>query len=174
MSDGSISRGRLPTIVSYGLDSVGIISNDLADASAIWPTANLAIFVPFRIAEPRIAVQLFAKNGATVSGNIDIGIYDRTGVRLVSAGSTVQSGVNDSQEFNITDTLLGAGVFLLAVALDNITGTTFRIAPANAGVLKQFGCAQQATAFALPATATLATITSAYLPYMGIQFRTLL
>jgi hypothetical protein len=53
-------------------------------------------------------------NGATASGNMDVGIYDYAGTRLVSSGSTAQSGTSAFQDFDITDTLLGPGIFYLA------------------------------------------------------------
>jgi hypothetical protein len=97
-----------------------------------WPSANLAIFVPMPIASPFIATQMWVVNGATVSGNIDVGIYDIQGNRLVSIGSTAQAGTTSNQTFNITDTLLSPAVYYLAVALDNATGIVWHFAhPAN-------------------------------------------
>lgn len=135
-------------------------------ASAVYPAANRALYIPFRISTPFLVKTLFCLNGAAVSGNIDVGIFGQAGARLVSAGSTPQAGTNAIQIFDVTDTLLGPGRFYLAVAMDNGTGTLFRSAPTTVFPAGQ-GAAQQATAFALPATATLATYSSGYIPVIG-------
>lgn len=142
-------------------------------ASAAYPTANKAIYVPFRLSAPIVAVKLFSHNGATVSGNIDVGIYDEQGTRLVSSGSIAQAGTSVLQEFDIADTSLSPGLFYLAVALDNTTATLFRSTP-SAIFLRCNGVAEQTSAFALPATATFAAMSSAYLPFVGLSARTLL
>ncbi len=169
----------LVTIHTYSQEAIG---NSIAacagtaftaTASAAYPTANLALFIPFKVFKRITAVQMFVYNGATVSGNIDVGIYDKNGVRLISAGSTAQAGTNALQAFNITDTPFGPGTFYLAVALDNTTGTLFRgtlVVNIQPGTL---GMAQMATAFALPATATFAQIAGNYIPLIGLTTRVL-
>lgn len=140
-------------------------------SSTAWPSANLAIFCPIHVGSPVLVKQLFVLNGATASGNIDVGLYASDGTRITSAGSTAQAGTSAIQAFNITDIQIGSGLYYIAVALDNNTGTveghTFAIT-AGANALKTMGLAQQASAFALPATATLATITSNLLPWAGL------
>lgn len=138
-------------------------------ASAAWPAANRAIFLPFAVAVPSTAVQLYCLNGATASGNVDMGIYDPSGTRLVSIGSTAQSGTNVLQLFDITDTVLGPGAFYLGIALDGTTGTMFR-ANIGPGSTRAFGVVQMASAFALPAAATYAAAASGYIPFCGIVF----
>jgi hypothetical protein len=142
-------------------------------ASAVYPVANTAYFVPFATAEPLTVVKLFAQNGATVSGNIDVGIYAVDGTRLVSSGSTGQTPTATVQIFDIADTLIGPGqVFYLAIAMDNTTGTLFRISiGVNTGSI--LGMAEMASAFPLPATATLATLVNGYLPTFGLTGRVL-
>ena len=142
-------------------------------ASAVYPTANLALFIPFWLGTSHTAVQLFCWNGATVSGNIDVGIYAADGTKLVSSGSTAQAGVNVLQAFDIADTVLGPGNYYLAVAMDNTTGTLFRLNIANRTV-SGFGCLQQASAFALPAVATFAAYTTSYQPVIGFSTRAVL
>ncbi len=148
----------------------GVSGNLGTPASAVWPLANRAIFVPFRLSRSIVAVKLFIFNGTVVSGNVDVGLYDEFGTKLVSKGSTAQAGTSALQAFDITDTRLGPGLFYLAVALDTGTGTLFRAALA-VQLLRVMGCAQMASAFALPAAATLATVSSAYLPVAGLSTR---
>jgi hypothetical protein len=136
--------------------------------STAWPAANDAILVPITLKQTVLIKRLFSINGATASGNIDVGIYSDDGAKIVSAGSTAQSGTNVPQFFDVTDFMLGPGRYYLAAAMDGTTGTLFR---ANISVarLQALGLAKQATAFALPSSITFATVTAAYLPMIGAE-----
>ena len=176
---GKGELGQLVTITPKHILSLGPAFSTDAWASAVYVAANRAIFFPFRIPHPLLVVKLFAANGTVVSGNIDVGIYDVAGTRLVSSGSTLQAGISAIQEFNIADTLLGPGLFYLAVAMDNVTGTLFRgssggTAPVPLELLVTQGMAQQATAFPLPATATFAQVAQDYIPVIGLTTRVLI
>ena len=176
MSDSLVSMplyGNMVTVSTLGLESLGYVGALGASASATYPTANLAMFFPFRVFNPNgiVIVKLVVSNGASILGNIDVGIYDASGTKLVSSGSTAQAGISALQEFDIADTTLGPGVFYLAVAMNNTTGTLTR----NSLFVKQsrmLGCLQMATAFPLPATATFATSTNGYLVHMMGTTRT--
>lgn len=171
---------RLPplvTITPFSLESAGVewVAKGISlsgATSATWPAANRALFYPFTLSEPVIAVKLFVLNGATASGNIDAGIYDRTGNRIVSTGSTAQSGTSVIQEFDITDTLFGPGTFYLALVMNNTTGTTFR-QTTSSGSFASTGACQMASAFPLPATATFANTWHAP-PVFGLTTRSVI
>lgn len=137
-------------------------------ASAVFPASNDAIFVPVYLKQTMLIQRLFSINGATASGNIDVGIYAEDGAKITSAGSTAQSGTNVPQFFNITDVAIGPGRYYLAVAMDNGTGTLFRV---NTTVARcqTLGMAKMATAFALPASATFATCTAGFIPLIGAE-----
>jgi len=137
-----------------------------------WPSANLAIFVPFILPTSATVVKLFCRNGTTLSGNIDMGIYDEAGARKVSIGSTAQAALRWLQVFDIADTTLIGGRYYLTASMDNATGEVFQWF-VIASYLRAWGCAQMAAAFPLPATATLATMTQTYLPFLGLSLRTL-
>lgn len=157
--------------INIALD--GVLMSDFA--SATYPTGNKAYYVPFMLYEPYIVAQLFVANGATASGNVDVGIYDAAGTRIVSSGSTAQSGTTALQLFNITDTLIGPGQFYFAVAMDNTTGTLYRSLVASSTTeMRHMGILQQTSAFALPATATFAALSNNYLPLIGMTNRTVL
>lgn len=142
-----------------------------ATASAAWPASSRAIFQPFEVQVPSIAKQIAFVVGATSSGNIDVGIYDLGGNRLVSKGSTAMSAsTNAIQVIDITDTLLQPGVYYAALAVDNTTGTTFRWNPATQQ-LTAFGVQQAASAFVLPTTVTYANPASAYLPDVAVALQ---
>jgi hypothetical protein len=140
-----------------------------APATAVWPTGSLAIGFPFVVTQPVTATLLAAFNGSAVSGNVDMGIYDDAGTRLVSIGATAQSGTNAIQSFNITDTPLSPSkrYYLLQVR-DNTTGASFRQTHA-AAVLSSLGWVQVASAYPLPSSVTFAAMGSAYLPAMGLS-----
>jgi hypothetical protein len=156
----------ISTVSCLGPELVGIVGN-VETITGAYPSANLAIFVPFQLSAPFLAAQMFVANGGTVSGNVDVGIYDTQGNRLVSKGSTAQSGTSALQPFDIADTWLQPGCYYMAVALDNATGIINHYVP---GVTqsRQMGVLQAATSFPLPATVTFAAIASNYLPSIGI------
>lgn len=161
-----------PSLHTFSDNSVGTLIASVVGgstpASAVYPAANDALFFPFFLVEPIRVKRLFVVNGATVSGNIDVGIYDAVGTRIISAGSTAQSGTSALQLFDVTDTIFSPGRYYWAVAMDNTTGTLFR-ANLTAVVAQHFGAAKQASGFALPASATLATPTAGYTPVIGAE-----
>lgn len=144
-----------------------------ADASAVWPTAAKAIYVPFELAEPLTVVKGFWLNGATAAGNIDIGIYKEDGTKVVSMGNTAQGTVNIIQEVDITDTFLPAPArYFMGLACSLGTATLFSIAP-TAPICKAWGIYTQATASPLPSPATFALdATWAYVPLFGFSTQT--
>src|SRR5574343_386960 len=84
-------------ISSYGPNSLGAVFLAVqasALASATWSSANRALYSPFRLGCTINVTDMFVANGSTASGNLDLGIYDERGTRLVSSGSTAQSGTS--------------------------------------------------------------------------------
>lgn len=169
---------RLTNAIAIGPFSqesiIAIIEGNVASISAsfTWPTSNLAIFFPFEIYEPITIAKLTVLNGSAVSGNIDAGIYDAMGNRLVSIGSTAQSGTTAIQTFDVTDTLLVPGLYYLALALDNTTGTVGGYSGLIAGDMQAAGCFQQASAFPLPNPATFAAFAQTVLPLVTAHRKT--
>lgn len=164
------------TICTASLEAIGCELSAWAvtgiGASAVWPSANLAIYIPFVVYQPWLLAKISVLNGTVASGNIDAGVYDGQGDRLVSIGSTAQSGTSASQTFDVTDTLLYPGVYYMATAMDNVTGTLAGFAP-NLVVLGGAGVLQQAAAFPLPATATFAAMAQSLVPFVSLSNRTL-
>lgn len=148
------------------------LSNGTA-TSQTWPTANKALYFPFTLDESTTFTKAFWMNGATVSGNVDIGIYNEAGTKQVSMGSTAQATINSIQEVNIADTTLAAGRYYMALSCDNTTATFYTWLLASALYSKVLGCAEQTSAFALPSPATLATPTTSSIPVFGFSIRTL-
>ena len=174
----------LVTIYPWSLESIGsaILSSGSAGfgytGSAAYPVANLAILIPFVLAVPFTVVKMFTLNGATVSGNLDVGIYTNEGgaspvlCKIVSMGSTIQAGVSDIQELDIADTQLPSGSYYMALVLDNVTGTFFRSLIENASIAAACGVRFKTTAFPLPATITvLDDAQTHYMPVFGLTGR---
>lgn len=155
----AISTASPESIGPWALSVAASIS-----ASFAWPAANLAIYVPVEIYAPATIVKMAVLNGTAVSGNIDVGIYDVGGKRLISAGTTAQAGTTTIQTFDITDTLLLPGLYYMAVALDNTTGTLGGYSGIIAGDGQAVGLLQQASAFVLPDPATFAAYAQTVCP----------
>lgn len=161
----------LVTITPFCLASIGAVTGALGTpASATWPLASRAIFIPFRISRSILVLNMFTFNGAVVNGNLDIGLLDAVGTRLVSSGSTAQAGINQIQTLNIADTLVGPGQFYIALAMDNIVGTFFR-SNFSAPKVAVVGMLQQVAAFPLPAAAVFALGALSYIPVCGLTAR---
>lgn len=138
--------------------------------STTWPAANLAVYCPVVVTTHGTIIRFYAANGAVVSGNIDVGLYDIAGTLLVSSGSTPQAGTTAIQTFDTTDLVVGIGVFYLAVAVDNTTATIQCQTLTSAIHGKLAGFAEQTSAFPLPAVAALATFTRLIVPGIGASF----
>ncbi len=135
-------------------------------ASTAWGTANLARFYLLRLPFMYPMRRMFVANGATISGNVDVGIYTQAGTKIWTSGSTAQSGASVLQYFNATDTLLMPGTYILALAMSSATATVHRVTGSFAGGL--WGATRQASAFTLPDPLTIATSAEAYLAIFGI------
>ena len=159
----------LVTITLSSMCSLGAVAYP-AIASAAWPTANKALFIPFKLTRPITATQMFVYNGTTAQDNFDLGIYSVDGTRLVSAGATVQANASVIQVVNITDTLLGPGLFYMACAFEGTTSTVIRTT-LTASKGKIAGITEMANAYPLPAVATFATLTTSVLPIIGLTTR---
>jgi hypothetical protein len=146
------------------------IASVAATASATWVAANRAFYYPVRVVRPLIVQRAFIVCGATASGAFDLGIYDRTGVRITSTGSQAQVSTNAAQAVDLTDTLIGPGVFYVAVVMDNTTGTVFSRTE-NTPFMRFAGVYTENSAFPLPATATFATPASGRFVFTAIVCR---
>lgn len=144
-------------------------------ASTATGNANQAVFVPVPIQKPFRVAQLFCRNGATLSGNIDMGIYDDQKNRLVSIGPVAQAGISLLQVFDITDTLLLPGMYYLACAWTSATATLWASTKTppfyeGTGLLTQAGL----TVGTLPNPAVWTLDTKGYCPLIGMTQRAII
>lgn len=156
-----------PVISTWMCDGIFSANAGAGPASNVFPASNKAYFLPISITQPIVITAFFCINGATASGNLDIGLFDRVGTRIISTGSTAQSGTSQVQSISVANTSVGPGLFYLALAADNGTGTFFALTNASVRFTSIIGEYNQSTAFPLPATATFATSTSFYVPIIG-------
>lgn len=161
----------LTNIGYYGLNNAYPSETGFAaPGSATWPAANQARYYPFQVVESFSVVSLATYNGATASGNVDVGIYSSSGTLLVSSGSTAQSGTSTLQTFSLTTTL-ARGKYFMATACDNTTATFFRNNIGDSTRCEMAGIYMQSSAFPLPSTATFAAPTTAYCNIMAVSRR---
>lgn len=146
-------------------------------AAGAWPSANLALFIPVVFPPCPLSTGLWPLRSiswqpGTASGNIDAGLYDSAGNRLYSSGSTAQSSASPLQTVSPTLNVTG-GLYYVAMAADNVTGTLTASTTVSATTLRLCGAFSQASAFPLPSTITVggAAPTTAYLPWVvfGMQ-----
>lgn len=146
------------------------IAGTSPSTSTVWPAANRAVYIPFSLAYSYTVRRVFWSNGAVVSGNVDAGVYSRTGTRLASCGSTAQAGTTDIQySASLASPLtLAAGDYFFGLAYSSATATCLSSTQVTAANGRGMGLYQQAAAFALPATATFAAWASTVYPMCGI------
>jgi hypothetical protein len=172
MADFPVSGQHKPVISIAAPEALGVVMGAIggfAGASALWPSANLAIFVPFATRSPYLVRKVWWVNGTAVNGTTDVGIYSVGGTRLVSSGATTQAGTSAIQSVTLgTPFLLAPGSYYMGMSAS--TGTTcqyFRMQPTL--IQMQFmGMGQMASAHALPSTITIATVANLYQPLFGI------
>lgn len=168
----TLIRPGFSVISAAGQNSVGpsFLGGGIAfgNTTATWPAANTAFFIPFTLEIPGIPQLMAWENQATVSGNADVGIYDLQGKRLVSTGSKAQSGINTLETQTLAEITLNPGYYFMAMALDNLLGIV-RNAPALLPALA-VGVQKMVSAFPLPETATLASITTGFVPLLSVGF----
>lgn len=169
----SLFTGNWPVVSVFGRHGYGSFGGAVGTpANAAWPSSNRAYYMPVRISSPFLIAQLFWYNGGTVTtGNVDCGVYSSDGTRIISTGSTAQSGSNALQSVSVTNTWIGPGLFYLALAMDSSVVGVFLRVVANHDEFTVLGSAQQASAFPLPATATMVNNSSLILALCGMSNR---
>jgi hypothetical protein len=151
-------RGSLCT-ADITMSKVGMYhwhANGVFTASTAWGTANLALYVPVFLGYPATVYKMGVTNGATLGGNLQLGIYNERGEQLAVTASTAQAGISSLQTIDITDTILTPGTYYLAMATNSTTAT---YTCAGTTLLRQevTGVQEQTTAFTLPSPITLGT-----------------
>jgi hypothetical protein len=157
------------TPLNSGMDdlAIGVAGSTLG--SAFW-TATTTFLYPFTLADRHTYVRACLANGTTAAGNFDIGIYDMSGNRLFSTGTTAQATTSVMQKIT-TSWTFGPGNFYLAIAMDSASGTFWRVSPTSPTV-RCMGAKIVASGVPLPSTLTLVGTNSSTVPLFGICEKT--
>jgi hypothetical protein len=168
----AVNDYTMPVIYSRGPEAGGrerTAQSGATPASAVWPAAQEAIYIPFSIPEAATFTRGYVYNGATAAGNWDIGIYDESGNRLASSGAVAMSGTNAIQVIAFTASVtLQPGRYYMALVNDNATATVFASA-ANLTYIHSGPYLQTSAGTTLPTTATFATWVSTIHPCFGVS-----
>ena len=130
---------------------------DGVPAISFWPGVNMATYIPFVVQADYWDVTAFDLL-FTVFGtdNADVGIYTEAGIRLVSTGSLATA---TTWHKVVATTRLVRGRYYLGISMSGVTDTISEYSGTPAGNTVQgchaAGIKAQASAFPLPATATL-------------------
>lgn len=138
-------------------------NQSLSPTSVTWRAAHHAYYWPVIVEKPLTVVEMAWINGTTVTNNLDVGIFDITGHRIVSLGSTPQSGASAIQIADIADTALDPGNYFLAMSADATNLTVDANVNYDLGQLRANGVCETASSFPLPSSITLAGITTTFL-----------
>lgn len=160
----------LPTITPWSIESLGmaLLFHQAMPSSSTVGTANVCYYVPFRVEERTTVTKLWWANGATVSGNIDMGVFDiETGAKLFSTGATAQAGTNAIQQVDITDATLERGTYLMGISFSSSTATIFALNLADEISQSNLMVIGELAAHPLPATATPAA-GNLFIPLCGL------
>lgn len=112
---------------------------------------NLALAVPFVVHGNYVVKRLWWLNGSAVAGNVDVGVYNSSFVRLISTGATAQAGVDTLQSVDVADTTIAAGQYFMAISASNTVTARFGgRAGGSVARLQAAGCSIMAAGHPLP------------------------
>jgi len=174
LPSGLINSGSLATDLGMGIRYWSTSTNATWSGGALWPAANRAYYLSFRVEVPVTAYRM-AFEVTAQAGNYDIGIYDILGNRLVSKGSTAVPAAGLAS-VDITDTVLTPGHYFMALCLsDATTAAVSRITVPDIQTLRVCGVqTQDVGAVTLPDPATFANPAAAYVPLIAVVLQTVI
>lgn len=136
--------------------------------NATWPASNRAVYVPMTIPARFTVARFMVCNGSTVAGNLDVGLYNANGSRLISTGTTAQAGTTQVQYIDVTNQSFPAGNYYLALVLSD-TGGRVSTSAISVSTFEPFigSTLENLGSTVLPATMTPAVRTVNGLPCFG-------
>jgi hypothetical protein len=139
-----------------------------ADTFSAWPSANLAIYVPVAIPTRCVVFALWFAGGSTGTGNVDMGLFDATGAAVISVGAVAKAASSNEQRIDVTDTVVGPGLYYIGISSNSGTDTFYRQS-SPAPIQTARGLLTEAAAYPLPSTATWAVLqTLDFQPVVGL------
>jgi len=141
-------------------------------SSATYTSANRAFYHPVVVFSTCVVRRVWWVNGATTTGGatIEVGVYAdsgaKPGAKLIS-GSATQGTASEVQFVDVTDTVLVAGRYWVAIVSSSATNTTLLRDSTPSASFDAALIMEQATASPLPATATPVEASSAVFYVFG-------
>jgi hypothetical protein len=173
-----LHRAALSCLIPWSEECCGTHLAAVASAapsSGTGTVADMVIYVPFEIAVPFVAKEVGWVNGSvTANGNAQVGTYREDGTQVVECTATATSGTSARQTVDITDTTHQPGRYYMAFRASSASDRFSRTTSVVGGLLEAVGLMQQASQTDLPATATFAVITTAFIPLFYVAGHTLL
>lgn len=143
------------------------------NSSAAVSSSNIYL-CPLYVTEPYRVQRFWVATGATVTGNVDMALYDENGTRLVSTGSVALSA-STVQRMNV-DYTIAPGRYFMALAVTAATNlAVIATQLATATRLPTTGWAMAytvGTAVPLPASITIGSNLAYSVPIFGIARQT--
>jgi hypothetical protein len=175
MSDWPNASEPLPTHISsfmggYFPTSEGrwvafVVSNPVSGA---WPTANLAINIPFSLPHPMPVRRLFWANGSAAGGEWNAGILTAGYELLGATGKVAGSGNTAIQYGSVTEMLLNPGSYIFSLAHSATTANQANSMAITAIQGRIAGMTQQASSLELPTSGTPAKYEGLIYPLCGL------
>jgi hypothetical protein len=166
------SQARLSYVEAYRYMPHGssVIKGLMNHSPQVWPGALRILYIPVLLEHPMQVTEVFWRNGGTVNGNVDVGVYTDTGIRLGNAGTTAQAGASAVQSVSVSF-LAPRGVLYMAFTTSSTSATFFALS--DVGHPDWVGyMLGEAAVMPLPAIATFGT-QDGYLPLYGFTGRLL-
>jgi hypothetical protein len=167
-----VYRSHTFTISSHDLERGGYLLGTSTAASAAYPAANLAIYVPFVLEHPATVFETWVETGSlTTSNATEIGVYDTALNRLFTTATTVSTASDTVNSSGMTDYVLAPGTYYLAFGCDgtrNFNSTALAL-----GIYQSMGIVEQTglTGASLPNPMVPVVYTRAFLPHFGLNLR---
>ena len=162
-------------IGTWSAESMGVVLPSLLVAApnggTNWAEVNRVIYVPLLLTHPFSLVRFWWANGTTLSGQIEVGLYSASGTRLATTGSIgggVAAGTQSAAPTAGT-IVLAPGFYRLAVTVNQINRRLLKFSSTVQNFRKLNVYEELTGGFGLPATATLGTNLSAWVPVFGIS-----
>lgn len=147
--------------------------NNTWNSSSTNLVLNQGIFVPV-IVPTTFPLNAIFMLGQDADGNMDMGVYDTSGTRIVSTGSTANA--NSVVSPSISSSSLSPGQYYLAWSSDNNTTQDVNgLGAVSLYVCFAMGVKVASSAFPLPASVSLTDPSvNTELPFIGISKRTVI
>ena len=160
------------SVSSHDMERVSHHLGTTAAASAGYPAANLAIYVPFWLASPATVYEVWVETGTLGTSNgVEIGVAGQDLTRLFHTAMTVATASDTVNSSGMTDYVLGPGDYYLCFGCD---GTRNFVSTALAfGLYASMGCMEQTglSGAVIPDPIVPVAYTRAYLPLFGLNLR---